>query len=352
MTNQHMSLGLLVTALLFFAGGHSDAASWRINNNANRHAHFTDINAAMSSSDVHDGDTLYIDPGCTLTSAQTISKSITVIGCGYGGENRSYGDAIIKAQINITAPNTTIKSMVLSNNGSNSTGTIYLSADNVTIERCLLNTFIQWNGVGRNFTLRQCISSHTITGAGINSANSEGCRVVNCIFLVNYTKAIITALKAPVIRYCYIRNVYSGTNYPLLSNLSDATITDNILLHVNTPEVVFYNVDGSISHNVLSCSEGTYSNVTASDNKLLGEADESKIFLMNTDDDYRFQLCDDSPAKGYAVDGGDCGPFSGPYPFVVWGYPLGIPHFNISHANTLAKDGKVSFTNEVTIQKQ
>ena len=81
--NHHKYSGLLIAALLFFAGGHSDAASWRINNNANRKAHFTDINAAMSSTDVVDGDTLYIDPGCNITGQQNVTKQVTIVGTGY-----------------------------------------------------------------------------------------------------------------------------------------------------------------------------------------------------------------------------------------------------------------------------
>lgn len=72
-----------LSAVLLFAGGQqADAASWRINNNANRHAHFTDINAAMSSNDVVAGDTLYLDPGCLITSTQNVTKRVTVIGTG------------------------------------------------------------------------------------------------------------------------------------------------------------------------------------------------------------------------------------------------------------------------------
>lgn len=72
----------LSAALLFAGGQQADAASWRINSNANRHAHFTSINAAMSSADVVAGDTLYLDPGFTLTDNQNVTKRVTIIGGG------------------------------------------------------------------------------------------------------------------------------------------------------------------------------------------------------------------------------------------------------------------------------
>ena len=40
--------------------------------------------------------------------------------------------------------------------------------------------------------------------------------------------------------------------------------------------------------------------------------------------DKRFQLLPNSPARNYATDGGDCGPYGGPTPYVPSGAP-GIP---------------------------
>ena len=62
---------LLVLSFLAYATP-SSAKSWRINNNVAKNPDFTDINAAMASADVVAGDTLYMDPGCSLTTEQTI----------------------------------------------------------------------------------------------------------------------------------------------------------------------------------------------------------------------------------------------------------------------------------------
>lgn len=41
-----------------------DARSWRINSKPEAKANFLSIEKATSSSDVLNGDTLYLDPGC------------------------------------------------------------------------------------------------------------------------------------------------------------------------------------------------------------------------------------------------------------------------------------------------
>lgn len=337
--------------LLIFGCGHADATSWRINNNANRHAHFTDFNSAMNSRDVKDGDTLYVDPGSVIAGTQNITKRVTIIGTGYPKTGHPHAEAMTTGQINIRAAGTKIESMRLSNN--NSKLNLYLYADDVTIERCFLNVFIRWSGSGKRFKMRQCISSHYIIGNGANDANCADCTIENCIFKpVSDNSAVISGLKNPIIRNNYICNSYAGNNSYCLQTLSGAIITNNILFHPNTPNMLLNNVDGKFSHNILSCEENTYSSISAEDNMQLGIADESQLFVMEGENDELYRLKEGSPAKGYAEEGGDCGPFDGKYPYVISGYPLGMPYFVSSSANTLAVDGKVSFSNEVKIQKQ
>ena len=79
------------------------AKSWRINNNTSLKPHFTDLNAAMSSDEVQDGDTLYLDPGCTLSSTQTVSKAVTVVGTGYFLDALPYNQASIIGTLTISA---------------------------------------------------------------------------------------------------------------------------------------------------------------------------------------------------------------------------------------------------------
>ena len=73
---------IIATALLAVATS-ATAKSWRINNNAAAAPDFASINAAMSSADVLAGDTLYLDPGTSLSGDQTVTKTVTIVGPGY-----------------------------------------------------------------------------------------------------------------------------------------------------------------------------------------------------------------------------------------------------------------------------
>ena len=87
-------------------------------------------------------------------------------------------------------------------------------------------------------------------------------------------------------------------------------------------------------------------------NNKYGYTSEADIFTLTGQNDQRYQLKDDSPAKGAADDGGDCGPYGGRFPYVPSGYPLGMPRFETSAADTRPQSGQVSVTQTVTIQKQ
>jgi len=86
---------MMLLSLLSIQAAHVQARSWRVNSDETRKAHFTDINAAMASEEVVDGDTLYMDPGCTLTSNQTVTKQVTIVGCGYLRTDAPHGLPIL-----------------------------------------------------------------------------------------------------------------------------------------------------------------------------------------------------------------------------------------------------------------
>jgi hypothetical protein len=348
--NHHKYSGILIVALLLFAGGHSDAASWRINNNANRKAHFTDINAAMSSSKVQEGDTLYLDPGCTLTSNQTVSKRVTIIGTGYSLESGTHDVAAINAQLYIKAPGTKIESVAVTITGTDKTW--YVQAANVTIERCH-NHFISIEAQYAN--IRQCRGFHYF-GKGKDSMTSAYCTIENCMLGTN-TAVNIYDLCLATIRNNYLWTESTSDSYKgLLNNLSKCTIVNNIIVGSQKPNNMFTPdnlTDCIVRNNIMTCAEGTYPGYP--DNICLGSNTTAEVFTVKLDnrtlsDKLFLPVKDLEQAKGYANDGGDCGPFGGTYPYILSGYPFGMPHFKSSSADFRATDGKVSFSNEVTIQ--
>lgn len=344
MANQHKYSGILIAALLLFAGGHSHATSWRINSIANRHAHFTDINAAMSSSEVQDGDTLYLDPGCTLTSNQTVSKRVTIIGTGYFLPEGTHQLATVNANI-------TLKSAYAKVVGLQMTKIVYIGADNVTLERCNIGK-VQTTGTTAQFaTIRQCyFSNGMIKGAGMTNTSSAHWTIENCIIIYTDNYDPIQYLYFPIIRNNYIRPNYSKGSASV-AYVSDGIMVNNICINTKFVENAnpYEMTDCVITNNVfhIASLKDTYPN-----NVFIDENTEEAVFALEGTNDQLYQLKADSPAKGAATDGGDCGPYGGAHPYVPSGYPFGMPRFVSSSANTLAKDGKVSFSNQATIQKQ
>lgn len=333
MNKKLLSTALSALLLLFAGGQRADAASWRINTNANRHAHFADINAAMASSDVTDGDVLYLDPGCLITSTQNVTKRVTIIGTGYFPQNDTHQQACINANIYMKAANSKLEGVTVN-------GIIYIGANNVTIERCFFN-YVNWSATGQYATIRQCYSTGDVYGRGSTDQQSAFCTIENCILIRN--SYCINNLYHPIIRNNYLKCTSNGY---CLYQISQGTIVNNIILNSNTSSRCLSNVSDVIfANNVLSADNGSSDNIK-------NVTSESAIFALEGSNDQRYQLKADSPAKNHATDGGDCGPYGGRYPYVPSGYPFGMPRFNSSVVGARPQSGQVSVTQEVTIQKQ
>lgn len=349
--NKKLLSTALLAVLLFFAGGQwADAASWRINNNANRHAHFTDINAAMSSnSGVSDGDTLYLDPGCLITSTQNVTKRVTIIGTGFLLDGSVLQEAAIIGGLNIKASGTKVEGVRLSKLSDKQAKTA-IQANNVTLERCRYDHI---SVEGQYAIIRQCCG-YRIYGCGASDPKSSNCTIENCVIATSGTISVFN-LSMPIIRNNYSHCEYSGYTFEGISN---GSITNNLLLRTNGSNLnkFFNNVDATIKNNVMSCTENALGS-TYPNNVYLGSLPEGTYYQHppidtdKTDADLPI-LKDLNALHGAATDGGDCGPFGGLYPYVPSGYPFGMPHFESSVVGTRPQSGQVSVTQQVTIQKQ
>lgn len=342
---------MLSAALLFAGGQQADAASWRINSNANRHAHFTDINAAMSSNDVVAGDTLYLDPGCMITSTQNVTKRVTIIGTGFFLDGSVLGEAAVIGGLNIKASGTKVESIRLSKVTSGNQATTSIQANNVTLERCRYDHI---SVEGQYATIRQCCG-YRIYGKGSTDMTSANCTIENCLIGTAGTVCVFD-LFSPTIRNNYIYN--EGTVYTF-TYINSGIVINNLLLRSNNSALnnFFQNINNTtVTNNVMSCAEGTYAS-TYPDNIFLGALPAGTYYQripidFNITDREVPLLKELAVLHGAATDGGDCGPFGGRYPYVLSGFPLGIPHFNSSVVGTRPQSGKVSVTQTVTIQKQ
>lgn len=331
---------IIATALLAVATS-ATAKSWRINNNAAAAPDFASINAAMSSADVLAGDTLYLDPGTSLSGDQTVTKTVTIVGPGYFRADTPHAFAYLQNTFFIYANNTKVEGIVMSN------ADIHIRASYVTIERCKLNGVkIGWEiNTAQYAKIRQCYVCNVISGCGRTDNRSSYCTIENCILMKEGD--CIVGLFIPTIRRNYIRaSRYS--NMVVFSELDNATIVNNVAINTYNGSNLF-NVTNSVnvSHNVFSGDQ----NASFPDNKY-GYNTEADIFALTGSNDQLYQLKDDSPAKGYATDGGDCGPYGGLTPYVAGGLPNGYPYYTKAIIPAKSKDGKVNVSLKIKMQNE
>lgn len=341
-----------VAALLLLSAT-ANAKSWRIHNDAKKKAHFTDINAAMASEEVQAGDTLYLDPGCTLLSAQTISKAVTIIGNGYFLQNGMVA-ATINADVTINAANAKLMGVSIS-------GTVRLDryGNNVTLERCKLSTIYTYRVI-YGLTILQCyIVSSSSSGAlyGSTSYPFRNATIKNNIIRWVYESS---SASHGVIEYVYdseIANNYIAAEnikkgYHVLRFITGCQIYNNIIRHVYQPDAIYFNTDGDSNNafynNVISAADGAYPNAT---DIVYLAGDFSTVFAEGAED-AAFRLKEDSPAKGAAADGGDCGPYGGVTPYVEGGKPLYHPFINDVRVTAKPVDGKVKLTLNAKMQNE
>ena len=161
----------------------------------------------------------------------------------------------------------------------------------------------------------------------------------------------VNYLNSAVIRnnLIYIAGNYSYYyGYPL-ANLTNCNIINNILVNTKDKDRIIASfVDNTYHHNVISSAEDTnYPN-----NLYLDSNDLTTIFTMTGSNDQQYMLCENSPAKGYATDGGDCGPYGSGYTYVPGGLPLGMPYYTEATIGSMAHDGKVTVTLKISAQDE
>lgn len=340
-TNIRMILAVALLALTTTA----QAKSWRINNDARQNPNFTSITAATNDSRVMEGDTLYLDPGCNLTSEQNVTKKVTIIGCGYEGNGVPNGQATISGRLNIKAAESKVLSLVTTND-------VYIMADNVTLERCRTSCIRTSGSNCKNAVIRQCYCVYengepVIKGDGNkNTDKSANWRIENCIILANgpYSAQCISKLFDAKIYNNLLIDYYNNSSGYTLCDIGNSEIKNNIIIHTGTANRTFNNVDtDQIEHNVISSD-------TRSSVNRVGYTNLAAIY---TGDVQSYVLTEDSPAKNYGTDGQDCGIFGGNYPYVKGGLPYGHPYYTRYVISPRAdENGKVKVSLNIKMQDE
>lgn len=309
-------LTAVLVALLFSMGGSTaNATAWRVNHDTTTGAHFASITAAMSSEDVAEGDTLYLDPACLLESAATVNKRVTIIGCGYFRSTSPHPFARHTGTLTIKAAGTKLEGLWC--------GAISLQAANITVERCYVTGTMQSNNKAHTgIVIRQCYistgDSYAVRG-GSTSTYLTNAIIENNIILSNYI--CVSYIDNTTVRNNYIR---TKSDYCVRYGVN-AVIYNNVLLNNSEPKQILNVGSTCRSYNNIYSSATTD---VESHNYGLGSAEAAAVFAMNGNNDEQYsELKDNSPAKGWGVDGADCGPSGGLYPYIPGGMAAYHPYY-------------------------
>jgi hypothetical protein len=167
--------------------------------------------------------------------------------------------------------------------------------------------------------------------------------------IIQYTSSnhTVTQLNNPTIRNNYIK--HTAGSYYSIADIQGGMVTNNIIFNTGTNNNVWASMtDVVINHNVTSSAEKT----AYPDNLYLDSNDESVVFALEGTYDQKYQLKAASPAKGYATDGGDCGPFGGTYPYVISGLPAGYPYYTNAVIGARAENGKINVSLNIKMQNE
>lgn len=343
---------MLAIAVLLVGSASVNAKSWRVNPNPNMKANFTDINAAMASEEVVAGDTIYLDPGATITTEQTISKEVVVVGTGFFFTDQPHSEAKIAAALNITADNAKVEGLYI-------TGETRVKASYVTLERCRMGGTISGNkATCVNATIRQCYINGRVYGYGKTDIRSANWLVENCYIGGDGNYDQISDLFSATFRNCYVRN-WSSSNSSrsyaeCFSNCNNLTLVNSVVNSSRYKNHILYACDRyTCSGNVFSCAETDLPTLVGTNTFLDTTNIEGTVFYAGSKpNDLWLELREDSPAKGVGVGGVDAGPRGGLTPYVFSGYPQGRPYFKAATVSPVAKDGKVSVKLNLKMQDE
>ena len=284
----------------------ASATEWRVNSNSQTNPDFTSINAAMLDSRVRAGDILSVEQGTSITTPQTITKRVSVIGPGYAPQGNGIRPIHFTAEINIEADGTRLSQL--------STNAVNVRANEVTLENCYTgNINGEENYESDDVAIRACFINGTVYAKG-----SWGWELSNNIIYTTNALPSVRIFNNSRIDHNIICNYMQSMQSSGAMETTGCTITNNIIIRRYSGTCFSSGSSGSISRNLLS--EST-SNSSYPNNKF-GCSSLSEIFTCTSNDmakDTYWQLADNSPAKGYANNGGDCGPWSGTYPYKLNG---------------------------------
>ena len=333
-------LQLLTVVTMLFAGNAASAREWHINNNNRMPADFPDINAAMASEEVLEGDTLYIGAGCVISGNQTISKRVTVIGTGWEYADSPVAPAKINGNLYISGADAKVLGLHVS-------GDIQPRANGVVIERCRFATISDWGTHVYLYDVKILSSYLNRVHANVdNTKYNIGWQVIGNVIIGNSDYGALYALNSAHVENNVI--IYSGKHcafyYPV-----DCIIKNNVVINTANIDNMFYGAGGCrFYNNVVSATSGYDGNI------MLGNAEISGIFKCtgSKEGGEYYSLKEDGPAVGAGEGGIDCGAMAGVYKYVPYGRPQCIPVIKEAVVPSMPTDGKVKVSFKIETQNE
>ena len=290
---------------------------------------YTSIQAAHDAA--VSGDIIYVEPSLSTYGDLVCTKRLTIIGNGFFlTENTNDSFESRRSMVGVIRFNFGSANSVLK--GISITGQIVLRANNITVNRCLIEGNIECDTQDTYTTITQCVLrggsnriygyyslvTITLNNNIIDFGQMAGFRnssIINNIFTRR------TAFEG--IRNTTVANNIFVSEY-LCNSCTQSPIIDLSNTTVNSP---YTNSGLTISNNIVVFSGGpiaAYSLPT--DNGNINNADLSTTFVSNVavgniSVDKNYQLAPSSPARGIGTGGTDAGAFGGTTPYVLAGQP-------------------------------
>lgn len=345
-----ISLSLL---MLLVAAVGAQAKYWKIGPSSVTGMDFASINAAMSSTEVAAGDTLYLDQNYNESATQTVTKRVVIIGTGY---DTSFTDEGVVARLtgtlNLKANGAVVKSVKLT--------TVQFYNDDCILDRCYANAISTQSSTAGMNHVYSCYVSGKI--AGYSSSSPSLYDIQNCVVIYNSSYSdyyCIQYLTSSVINNCTIINGTSTTNsnYCCLTGVVNTSITNNIILRTLSGYYTYCLTSGitssgsgnTIEHNVLSSTAALSYYPT---NKIGYGGSSSELFTQTGNYSNYYKLADKSVAKDYATDGGEVGAHGGMFGCPSGGRPQYIPYFTKVTVGSRSENGKLPVSVTVKIQDE
>lgn len=325
----------------------AEAKYWKIGPSSVTGMDFASINAAMSSSDVSKGDTLYLDQYYNESSEQTVNKKVVIIGTGY---DTSLTDeqvvATLTNTLNLKTGGVVVKSVRLSK--------VYFYNDDCILERCYATYICTPSSTAGMNHVYSCYINGKISGNGSSSPSIMD--IQNCV-IVSASDRMLVNLDSSIINNNTLINTYSttgnGVSYYAIAYITNSIITNNIMYKAPWPDYLIYPTvydsgsGNSIEHNVFDHNvEMTYYPT----NKI--GASSSDLFTQTGSYSDYYKLAENSPALGYATDGGEVGCHGGMFGCPSGGRPQYIPYFSKVVVGSRSEDGKLPVSVTIKIQDE